>query len=292
LNVAYNITDDIVTRLSASRTLTRANPNAMRPATTFNDPAAQNATQGNPFLEPFLGDNIDLGFEWYTGEEGYVSVTLFQKTLNAFTINELVTVPFADLGIPFANLSATQQQAINNGGGPDNWFVNITRQTNLDEDLQLRGYELIWAQPLTFMLDGLGFTANYTHIKFDADDTVDPTAFYNAKTGVSPNTYNGTVYYEQGPAMMRVSYTWNEQQITGGLNQNNLAVAGLFADDRGQLDFSASYRFDNAFGKPTLTLNVTNVLSEHQRNTFWQDTAAFTFYEPGYSVLLGIRGTF
>ncbi|HET9475362.1 MAG TPA: TonB-dependent receptor [Steroidobacteraceae bacterium] len=292
LNVAFNITENIVTRLSASRTLTRANPNAMRPATTFNDPAAQNATQGNPFLEPFLGDNIDIGGEWYTGEEGYVSVTLFQKELNAFTVNELVTVPFADLGIPFASLSATQQQAINNGGGPDNWFVNITRQTNLDEKLKLQGYELIWAQPLTFLLDGLGFTANYTHIKFDADEGVSETAFYNAKTGVSPNTYNGTVYYEQGPVMMRVSYTWNEQQITGGLNQNNLAVAGLFADDRGQLDFSASYRLENVGSKPTVTLNVSNLLSEHQRSTFWQDTAAFTFYEPGYSVLLGIRGTF
>ena len=111
LNVAFNVTDNIVTRLSASRTLTRANPNAMRPATTFNDPSAQNATQGNPFLEPFLGDNIDLGGEWYTGEEGYVSVTLFQKTLNAFTVNELVTVPFADLGIPFESLSPTQQDA-------------------------------------------------------------------------------------------------------------------------------------------------------------------------------------
>jgi len=292
LNVAFNVTDDIVTRLSASRTLTRANPNAMRPATTFNDPAAQNATQGNPFLEPFLGNNIDIGGEWYTGEEGYVSVTLFQKTLNAFTVNELVTVPFADLGIPFANLSPTQQQAINNGGGPDNWFVNITRQTNLDEDLEIRGYELIWAQPLSFLLEGLGFTANYTHVKFDADESVDATALYNAKTGVSPSTYNGTVYFEQGPVMLRMSYTWNEQQITGGLNQNNLAVAGLFADDRGQLDMSASYRLENVGSKPTITLNVSNMLSEHQRNTFWQDTAAFTYYEPGYSVLLGIRGTF
>jgi hypothetical protein len=45
--------------------------------------------------------------------------------------------------------------------------------------------------------------------------------------------------------MMRVSYTWNEQQITGSLNQNNVATAGLFADDRGQLDLSASYRLDN-----------------------------------------------
>jgi hypothetical protein len=37
---------------------------------------------------------------------------------------------------------------------------------------------------------------------------------------------------------------------------------------------------------------VQNALSESQRSTFWQDSAAFTFYEPGYAVVLGIRGTF
>jgi hypothetical protein len=44
MNLAFNVTDSIVTRLSASKTLTRANPNALRPATTFNDPSAQNAS--------------------------------------------------------------------------------------------------------------------------------------------------------------------------------------------------------------------------------------------------------
>ena len=292
MNLAFNVTDSIVTRLSASKTLTRANPNAMRPATTFNDPSAQNATQGNPFLEPFIGTNIDLAGEWYTGEEGYVSATLFQKKLNAFLVNELVTVPFNDLGIPFANLSPTQQAAINSGGGPDSWNVNITRQTNLDSDLTLQGYELIWSQPLTALLQGFGFNLNYTHIKISAEDGVDPTALYNAKVGVSPNTYNGTVYYENFGATLRLSYTFNEQQITGGLNQNNIPVAGLFADDRGQLDFSASYQFADAPTKPTITLNVTNVTSEPQRASFWQDSAAFTYYEPGYSILLGVRGTF
>jgi hypothetical protein len=100
------------------------------------------------------------------------------------------------------------------------------------------------------------------------------------------------VYYENFGATLRLSYTWNEQQITGGLNQNNIPVAGLFADDRGQLDFSASYQFVNAPTKPTITLNLTNVTSEPQRASFWQDSAAFTYYEPGYSILLGLRGTF
>ena len=69
-------------------------------------------------------------------------------------------------------------------------------------------------------------------------------------------------------------------------------MAGLFASDRGQLDLSASYKLEGLPTKPTITLNVTNVLSEDQRSSFWKDDATFTYYEPGYSVLLGIRGTF
>ena len=53
---------------------------------TFSDPSAQAVTLGNPDLEPFLSTNIDLGGEWYTGDEGYVGLTLFQKKITGFTV--------------------------------------------------------------------------------------------------------------------------------------------------------------------------------------------------------------
>ena len=61
--------------------MTRPNPSAMLPATNFGDPSAQNATQGNPDLQPYLSTNIDIGGEWYTGDEGYVGLTLFGKQM-------------------------------------------------------------------------------------------------------------------------------------------------------------------------------------------------------------------
>ena len=80
-NVAANLTDDIVLRVSSSRTMTRANPRDMLPNATFSDPSAQAVTLGNPDLEPFLSTNVDLGGEWYTGDEGYIGLTLFQKQI-------------------------------------------------------------------------------------------------------------------------------------------------------------------------------------------------------------------
>ena len=66
--------------------MTRANPSAMLPAISFSDVSAQTATAGNPNLSPYLSTNIDFGGEWYTGDEGYVGLTLFKNKLLALLL--------------------------------------------------------------------------------------------------------------------------------------------------------------------------------------------------------------
>jgi TonB-dependent receptor len=287
-NAAVNLRDDVVVRLSGSRTLTRANPSAMLPNTNFSDPGAQNATQGNPNLSPFLSTNFDLGAEWYTGEEGYVGLTLFAKQVTGFTVNGTNTIPFLDLGIPFDTLSPTQQNAINNRGGPAAATVTVTQQVNASGLLNIRGYEVIWVQPLNMVLEGLGFTANYTNIKQSAEGSGVPAQ----AVGISPNSYNFTGYYENHGATIRLSYNHFDDQISSGLGQNAFPNGQYFTDGGGQWDLSASYEFANLPTSPQVTLNVTNLTGETQRSTFLYDNAAWTFYEPGFSVLLGIRGKF
>src|SRR6185295_17414252 len=96
-------------------------PESMRPGIGFSSPSADVGTVGNPELKPYISTNADLGLEWYTGREGYVSATGFQKKLNGFTANENITVPFSALAafnITYDSLSPTQQTAINARGGP------------------------------------------------------------------------------------------------------------------------------------------------------------------------------
>jgi outer membrane receptor protein involved in Fe transport len=63
INSSLDITDDVKLRFSASRTLTRANPSSMLPATTFSDISAAQAKQGNPNLSPYLRTNFDIDDE-------------------------------------------------------------------------------------------------------------------------------------------------------------------------------------------------------------------------------------
>jgi TonB-dependent receptor len=292
-NAALNATDDLVLRFSTSRTITRANPSQMLPNMNFSDPAAQTATQGNPTLTPFLSTNFDIGGEWYSGDEGYIGLTLFAKQITGSTVTGSRTIQFRQLGVPFESLSAQQQLAINNRGGPDspNSTVTVTTPQNAPGTLVIQGYEANIVQPLNFLLQGLGFSANYTRVSQHAEGSgINP-----AQAGIAPTTYNATAYYENHDFTFRASYTHYAQLAltqpnTGG--QNNIPSALLFADAYGQLDISASYSLPNLPSKPQITLNVINATSATQRATFMQDNATWTFYDPGYSIILGLRGTF
>lgn len=296
-SAALNVTDDVVLRFAGSKTMTRANPRDLLPNATFSDPSAQAVTLGNPALEPFLSTNIDIGGEWYTGDEGYVGLTLFEKQITGFTIGQVSTVPFsslAALGITYDTLTQQQQGAIDSRGGPGVATVNATQQVNASGKLRIRGWEAVWVQPLSFITEGFGFQLNYTDVSQRPEGGSGQPA---VAVGISPVTYNATLYYDNGPASIRLSYVYNDRQIASGTNQEGLTGNRFWTDEYDQLDLSASWAFESLPSRPQLTLNVINILGETQRQTWGNDTiqfsnAARTFYDPGFAVLLGIRGTF
>ena len=83
--LAWNVTDNAVVRVGLSRTMTRPNPGALRSGISVPNADAVSASLGNPGLTPYLSDNIDVGFEYYTGGEGYFSFAAFRKDLTGFT---------------------------------------------------------------------------------------------------------------------------------------------------------------------------------------------------------------
>ncbi|AKK69465.1 TonB-dependent receptor [Xanthomonas translucens] len=287
-NLAWDVADSVVLRLSGSRTLTRPDPSAMLPNTNFSDPSAQTATQGNSNLAPYRSTNVDIGGEWYTGGEGFVGLTLFDKRIDGFTVNGVRRIPFLDLGVDYSNLSATQQAALDQRGGPNAATVDVQTQVNADGTLNIRGLEAIWVQPLDRLFDGLGFSLNYTHVKQASEgDGIQAVA-----VGVAPNLWNGTVYWEKNNASVRLSYAWNDDMIISGANQNGIPDARLMADARGQLDLSASYTLAWIRSAPQITLNVTNLTDEPLRTTFQYPNATYDLYRPGRTIMLGIRGSF
>ena len=299
VSLAYNITENAVVRAAASRTMTRPNPAAMLPGLNFSSPSADTGSVGNPSLDPFISDNIDLGFELYTGAEGYVGFAAFRKAVTGFTVTGTTTVPFSDLafyGVTFDTLSPTQQAAITARGGPGSATVVLNQQVNASGTLKVNGLEFNWVQPLDFItmshlgIDGFGFTANLTLIEQKGSGAAPAVA-----TGVSPVTYNLTGYYEKNGVSLRLSTTFAQGNQASGTNQNGIPLAAIYNDDYQQWDFGGSLDLGEILdspGLPELTVDVINLTKAKQRSYFQFENAAFTLYEPGRQVMVGLRGRF
>jgi TonB-dependent receptor len=290
--VAWDVAQDVVVRMSGSRTMTRPNPSSMLPNTTFTDPAAQVASQGNPNLEPYTSTNLDLGGEWYTGDEGFVGLTMFQKRVRGYTYQGTNSIPFSQLGISYADdLNAGQQGAIDARGGPDQAIVSVNQQVNADGILKIRGWEAIWVQPLGFITRGLGVMFNYTDIKLTPSGK-DAAKLGSNVFGIAPKLWNATTYWENFGASVRVSYNWTDGYATTGPNQNNLPPAQIYGVKRGQWDLSSSYQLKGLPGKLQVTLDVLNITDNAQRSNFWHSNMVNDYYDPGRTIMLGLRGNF
>jgi TonB-dependent receptor len=296
-SAALDLVKNVLLRASASRSMTRANPDALRPGINFSNPSADIGSLGAPDLKPYLSDNLDLGIEWYTGREGYLSATLFQKKLNGFTVSQNTTMPFGDLaqyGVTYASLTPTQQQAIDARGGPNSATVVMTAQRNAGGELRIRGLELGWVQPLDKLLPvrGFGFSETFTAINQKASG--EGTQGFVA-LGVPKKSNNFQVYYENHGYMARLSHSYSQGSQISGLNQNGIPLAALFSDDFKQLDFSSQVDLNEVLdreGLPVVSFNVTNLTDTVRRAYFQSPNATFTSYKPGRTVSLSLRMKF
>jgi TonB-dependent receptor len=302
VNVAFDLSRKAVARASFSKTLTRPDPNALLPGASFVQPSADVGTVGNNALDPYISTNIDLGFEYYTGGEGVIAVAAFRKSITGFTVNGLRTVPFSFLepfGITVDSLTAAQRDALAsraNGGPLSSVPIVIQQQVNADGKLKVNGLEFQITQPLDFLtgfigVTGFGVQGNLTLIDQKGEGQGAPAV----AIGVAPTTYTLTGYYEGNGLSARLTYTFNEGSQGSGLNQNGIPAAAIFGRDYSQLDFSGNVDLGKIFGNtylPTLVVNVINITKEAQSSYFQFENATFNSYNPGRSVLVGIRGRF
>lgn len=315
-SLAYNIRPDLLARASASKTITRADPTALRALTaTFTDPSAQNGSLTNPDLKPYQSRNIDLGLEWYTGREGYVALAWFQKSIKGFTAAKTFNVPFGTLNQYGINWTSglTRDQRTNlykSAGLPvptdldalpsasDLAKINalpivLSQTQNTADPLKIKGIELTVQQPLdilTAYLKGFGVSANYTKVKQSGA---------NVAIGVPPYTYNLAAYYEGTYGGFRVTKNFTKGSQTSGTGQNGITAAAFYGLDYAQVDFTSRLNIGEILGgtigwKKDLqaTFDVFNVTRASQRTNFQFANAPYAIYEPGRTYQVGLRASF
>ncbi|MFC4763176.1 TonB-dependent receptor [Dyella koreensis] len=235
-NFKWSLRDDIIFRAAVSKTVTRPDLSNLSAATSYNfRPATQGVTEGNTELKPYTSKNYDLGLEWYLSDTSYLAIGGFEKKVSNFTT--LVTTKTTILGFPF----------------------DLTRPINLNS-ATIKGVEAAATYQFTWLpapFDGLGASANYTHVTSSASAKSNDVGVGGkfAVPGIGDSA-NVSGYYEKGPFQVRLAYNWRDaylETISGDESQPTTVKA------YGQLDMSASYKLmDNV----SLFFDATNLTRE------------------------------
>lgn len=272
LNAVLEFTPEVLVRFAATRNLNRP---------TLGSMAAQgNATisdgdiyvsRGDPALKPFKDTTLDLSLEWYFGRVGLVSAGVFHKDIeNLISGVTLENVPFSETGLATSVLpGVTNDTIVREYSYP----INVA-------EAELSGVELAAQSQFYFLpapFDNLGVAANYTYV--DADEVI---------TGVSKNSYNGTLYYETTRWGIRGSLSHRSTWYTGHSDDPNSAgTRGFFGST--YVDAAA---FVNVTPALQVTLDAINLTNEKDVQFWSQYQRLYNAVQSGTTYLAGVSYKF
>lgn len=279
LNLSYDISDDLLGRFSISRAISRPNPSDMQPFKTLNTNGS--VVLGNPNLDPYLSDAVDLGLEWYFDEGSVLGGNLFYKDITGFIVRTNTQRPFSESGIPISGITDPTPLSYLTDGV--NTVVNFNEPTNVDSAIYLRGLELLYQQRLDMLLEGMGISLNYTRL--DSGD--------NVIEGLAEANYNATVYYEADRYSLRMSYTARGEYVECPINcYGTVSPQTQYRAETGYLDFSSGLNFNIGDQELTASFEILNALNEEEYSYFGYENRAAVLNRPGRQFMLGLRGQF
>jgi TonB-dependent receptor len=214
-------------------------------------------SRGNPNLKPFTDTTLDFSAEYYFGKVGLLGVSVFQKYIKNYIVsNDIgvhgvggVAIPFSETGVPSSVIAGATESTL---------VDDLETTTNDPRTHGLTGVELV-AQTQFFFLPGVlknfGTVLNYTHINAD-----------QALTGISPVSYNATIYYETNLWGARVSINHRDLYYTGYTTTGDVmdtTTRGFYGTT--YVDMAA---FVNINKKLQLTFDAVN-LTNQKETQFW-----------------------
>ncbi|NOU50878.1 TonB-dependent receptor [Pseudoalteromonas sp. JBTF-M23] len=235
-NLALDLQEDVILRMSAAKVMTRAGYSQLAggysglPDTVPASGRLQ-ASRGNPAIEPFRATQMDIGLEWYYDGNSLVSFALFNKDVASFitTIKvdeNLTTVPV-----------------------PGNYEVSIPDQ---GRGGKIEGAEFQWQ---TNFGNGFGALFNYTYV--DATGQTDDGKDIQLP-GSSRNAFNLTGYYESDMFTARLAYTSRDEFFAEGTALGN---GNDSFDSQSFLDASFTWHATENFDVSLEGVNLTNEIT-------------------------------
>jgi TonB-dependent receptor len=264
-NIKFDLTRDMLLRLAASKTETRPTLSQMGVDNWYGGRYGDvQSGGGNPYLRPMKSNNYDLSYEWYLSKTNYVSAAAFLKHVRDFLETRLV-----DTRIP-QYTEVVHDTRIRNGQKGKIKGLELAGQYAFDSDL----------------LRGFGAAANYTYVDASATRDADSGTPACGYPGLSPQSYNGSLFYENSKFQARVSYNWRNHfsvDCGGGSTQPRNRAA------YGQTDASLRYNLTPAM---SLYADFINLNNARTREYALNQSQFLTLENVGRRMNLGLRAAF
>jgi iron complex outermembrane receptor protein len=261
MNLAFDITPNLITRFAVAKVMSRPGLGNLTPGGTVNNAAnPPSASIGNPYLSPYRATNYDLSLEWYPGKGSILSGAVFYRDVKSYIQQTTSDEPFSNTGLPNSYLAAGQT--------PDTIY-RVTNSRNTPGGF-IEGFEFNYQQSFTGLpgiLANFGALLNYTYVSSEIDyflstSTLNPTSVQSEFVGVSPNSVNATIFYEDKRFSARVSAAYRDDYL------QLVPIKNTLPDVRGSaetlnVDASLSFAFSDHIKLNIDALNLTNQATDN-----------------------------
>ncbi len=257
-NLVFDVTDNLMVRFAAAKTIARAGIGSLTPGGNLNVSGGNRTfSSGNPDLKPTKSTNLDASIEWYPTRGAIYAVSAFQKDIGTFVQTLSTTVPYSSLGLPNSLLNGTT-------ASPTDAFI-VSQPVNSKGGL-LRGFEVNVQQPFSFLpgfLSNFGVLANYTYVSSDIEYLTSANGATTVKApllGLSKHAANGTLYYETKKFAIRGSVAYRSKYLTAVPGTEGNSYNGT--NSTTNIDAQISYNVTENFKLSLEGINLTDALND------------------------------
>lgn len=291
MNAVFEFSPKFQIRLAAAKMMARPDLTSIAPSATVSVSGANRSVSvGNPGLDPYRATTLDAAAEWYYMPGALLSVAFFQKDIDSFVQTVQSSGTFADnpFGLPESLAIAacgTQYPATCNPAAA-NWTFSAPRNT---PGGRLRGFEVNFQQPFKFLpgfLGNFGVLLNYTHVESNIK-------YLNSKgvvvkvtdlTGLSRNSANATLYYEDKVVSARVSAAYRSKYLSDAVGTQGIDSQGY----NSTLNIDASVQI-TLTKQLKLTFEGINLTDQYQDQYNDSSNLLSVYHHTGREFLAGFR---
>ncbi|MBQ0961085.1 TonB-dependent receptor [Ideonella sp. 4Y11] len=270
LNLSTSVGEGNVIRFGLARQMARPNMEDMRAgirdvARAQTGPGLWSAKGGNPKLEPWRADAVDLSFEKYFDKRSYAAVAAFYKDVKSSVYNQDIPYDFTGFPDPCVPSGSTTCTPVNTYLGTVNAPAN-------GKGGYVRGSEFTLALDagrLAPMLDGFGtiLSASFTQSNIHQGNNLS-----NPLEGLSGTATSMVFYYEKAGFQARVGQRYRSRYLAAVRNAWGDTSYTTIEPER-ITDLQLGYGWDSGWLKGlSVLLQVNNLTNEPYRTKMGVDS--------------------